>query len=192
MMWLSSAAARRHVRVKTTGAGEGGQAMFGMFRRKSSGNQPEQKATTGQAQQDEYARMLGRVPLFVDLSRRQLQRLAVACREREYAATEVLLRQGDPGAGLFVLVSGQVRITQRSESGDVHELATLEPGDVFGEMALLDDLPRSATATATQPTSVLILPAVDFRLALHEDADISIRLLAAISRRLRRSESGQL
>jgi CRP/FNR family transcriptional regulator, cyclic AMP receptor protein len=109
---------------------------------------------------------------------------------RDYAAGETLVRQGTPGVGLFVLVSGRVRVSARQEDGgDEHELAVMGPGEVLGEMALLDELPRSATATALEPTRALLLPFQDFRAALREDADISIKLLAVVSRRLRRAET---
>jgi CRP/FNR family transcriptional regulator len=138
---------------------------------------------------EEYARILARVPLFLDLDRRELQRLAVACRRREYAAGDVLVRQGEPGVGLFVVVSGRVQITQHHEDAVSYGLQAAGPGEVFGEMALIDDLPRSATATATEPTCALLLPVFDLRAALREDPDIAIRLLAVLSRRLRQAEA---
>jgi CRP/FNR family cyclic AMP-dependent transcriptional regulator len=155
--------------------------MAGWFRRSSSRGSAE-----------EYARLLGQVPLFVDLGRRDLVRLGAVCRQREYAAGETLVRQGEAGAGLYVIISGRVRVTQRTAEGAERDLGPLGPGEVFGEMALLDDMHRSATVTATAPTRVLILPIFDFRTVLREDPDIVIRLLAVLSRRLRRAEQHQI
>lgn len=164
-----------------------------MFKRHFNRNQQgAQQAAPWQETPDDYVRMLGRVPLFLDLSKHELQRLGATCKQRQYGAGDVLMRQGDPGAGLFIIVSGRVRIEQQQADGTVQELRTEEPGEVIGEMSLLDELPRSATVTALEPTRVLQLPVFDFRAALHEDADISIKLLAVLSRRLRQAEARQI
>lgn len=137
-----------------------------------------------------YAKILGRVPLFTDLGRRELHRLAATSVERDYPAGTTILHQGQPGAGLFIIVSGKARVG-REEEGGMRHLAELGSGDVFGEMSLLDDLPRSATVVAVEPVRVLLLPVYDFRSALREDGDMCIRLLAVLSRRLRRAEQRQ-
>lgn len=167
--------------------------MFWRKRKQESGtpgNTPgAASAQPAQHASDEYVAILGRVPLFVDLSKREVQRLSVACRSRDYAAGEVLVRQGEPGAGLFVVVSGQAQITQHHENATSQAIRTAGPGEVFGEMTLLDDQPRSATVTALEPTRVLLLPVFDFRAVLREDGDICVRLLAVLSRRLRAAET---
>jgi len=162
-----------------------------MFRRFGKRNQPSPPTSTaaGPQHHEEHARLLASVPLFLDLSKRELQRLSAATVLRDYAANDELVRQDTPGVGLFVLVSGRVRVTARQDGGDTHELAVMGPGEVLGEMALLDELPRSATATALEPTRALLLPFQDFRAALREDPDIAIKLLAVVSRRLRRAET---
>jgi CRP-like cAMP-binding protein len=131
---------------------------------------------------------LRQVPLFKDLAPRELQLLAGTCREREFAANTALLRQGETGVGLYIITSGSVSITQHQDGGEEHEIARVGPGDVLGEMSLLDDLPRSATATAAEPTRALVLPVWDFRAALREAPEIGIKLLAILSQRLRRVE----
>lgn len=141
-----------------------------------------------QPQLEAYVKVLGRVPLFTDLGRRELQRLAATCVERDYPAGSTLVRQGQPGVGLFIIVSGRARVGREDAAGTMQELSVLGPGDVFGEMSLLDDLPRSATVVAIEPLKALLLPVYDFRAALHEDGDMCIRLLAVLSRRLRRAE----
>src|SRR5579863_2039001 len=106
-----------------------------MFKRLFAKNQQSATgAAPWQETPEDYVRMLGRVPLFLDLSRRELQRLGAACKQRQYGAGEVLMRQGDPGAGLFVIVSGQVKIEQQQPDGSTHELRTEDPGEVIGEM----------------------------------------------------------
>jgi CRP/FNR family transcriptional regulator len=137
---------------------------------------------------DMFEDVLSQVPLFSGLTTHELQVIGAACREREYPAGATLLRQGETGVGLFVILSGRVRVTQRRDDGTERELATLGRGDVVGEVALLDDLPRSATATALEPTRALVLPVWDFRAALREAPEIGIKLLAVLSRRLRHAE----
>jgi CRP/FNR family transcriptional regulator len=165
-----------------------------MFRRFGKRNQPSTPSTpstsaAGSRQNDEHAHILARVPLFLDLGKRELQRISAGTTLRDYPAGAKLVEQGSPGVGLFVVVSGRVRITRHQDGGDEHELAVVGPDEALGEMALLDELPRSATATALEPTRALLLPFQDFRAALREDPDISIKLLAVMSRRLRRAES---
>jgi CRP/FNR family transcriptional regulator len=139
-----------------------------------------------------YEQTLAQVPLFKDLAPRELQILGSSCREREYNTGEVLLRQGETGVGLFVITQGRVRVTQQREGGQEVELALLGKGDVVGEMSLLDDLPRSATATALEPTKALVLPVWDFRSVLRDAPEIGIKLLAVMSRRLRQAEQRNL
>jgi CRP/FNR family transcriptional regulator, cyclic AMP receptor protein len=135
-----------------------------------------------------YEEILAQVPLFKDLTNRELQLLGASCRERDYPAGAALLRQGETGVGLFIIVSGSVRVTQHQEGGEERDLALLGRGDVVGEMSLLDDLPRSATATAVEASRTLVLPVWDFRAAMREAPDIAIKLLAVLSRRLRHAE----
>ena len=133
-----------------------------------------------------YEDVIAQVPLFSDLSQRELQVLAANCREREYPADATLMREGETGVGLFVIVSGKVRVSQQTGSGDTRELGTFERGAVLGEMSLLDDLPRTATVVALEPTKALVIPVWDFRAVLRESPEIGIKLLAVMSRRLRR------
>ena len=135
-----------------------------------------------------YEDQLARVPLFASLNKRELQRVATVCRQRVYPPATPLVWQGTPGAAFFVIESGRVRILQQRQDGDMHELTVLGPGDTFGEMALLDDLPRSATALAAEPTVALALPAWEFRALLKEEPEISLKLLAVLSARLRGHE----
>jgi CRP/FNR family transcriptional regulator len=133
---------------------------------------------------------LSRVPLFTGLSNRELQVLSAGARERDFKPGDVLIRQGDTGAGLFVILDGKVRVTQQAD-GSERELGTFGKDAVLGEMSLLDELPRTATVVATEPTKALVIPVWDFRGALREHPDISIKLLGVLSQRLRRHELHQ-
>ena len=132
-----------------------------------------------------YEDQLKQVELFESLDAKELKLLAKTCTERQYPAGAVLIKEGEPGAGLFILVEGKVSVTQGQPP---QEIATLGAGEVIGEMSLLDDLPRSATVTALEPSRCLLVPVWDFRATLRETPDIAIKLLAQLSRRLRKTE----
>ncbi len=135
-----------------------------------------------------YEDVIAQVPLFSDLTPREQSVLAANCRERDYPAGATLLRQGETGVGLFIITGGRVSVTQQSPDGSTRDLGAYEPGAVLGEMSLLDDLPRTATVTALQPTRALVIPVWDFRAALREAPEIAIKLLSVMSRRLRKAE----
>jgi CRP-like cAMP-binding protein len=139
-----------------------------------------------------YEELLTKVPLFRELSKRELKSVGECCRERDYAAGDLLLRQGEGGVGLFLLVSGGVRIVQRRDDGSEHELRRLGAGDAMGEMGLLDEQPRSASAIALEPTRALVIPVWDFRATLREVPDVAIKLLGVLSQRLRQAEQREL
>ncbi len=137
-----------------------------------------------------YEETLARVDLFTGLDKKDLQVLAKSCQERKYSAGTILTSQGDTGVGLYVLISGTVRITQVNNPDRAEEeLGTAGPGSVLGEMALLDDLPRSATMTAVDDVAALLLPVWDFRTTLQSHPNIALKLLGVLSRRLRKAEN---
>jgi CRP/FNR family transcriptional regulator len=140
-----------------------------------------------------YEDTLARVDLFSGLRKKELKELAAYCRDGEYSPGSVLISQGERGLGLFILTKGTVRITRaNSPDGAEEVLGTAGVGDVIGEMALLDDLPRSATVTAVDDVTVLVLPLWEFRRILcrilSSDPDVGLDLLAVLSRRLRKAE----
>jgi CRP/FNR family cyclic AMP-dependent transcriptional regulator len=140
-----------------------------------------------------YEDALARVDLFSGLRKKELQEVATSCREGKYSPGSVLISQGEKGLGLFILTKGTVRITRANNPDGAEEvLGTAGAGDVIGEMALLDDLPRSATVTAVDEVTVLVLPFWDFRIILRRilrsDPDVGLDLLAILSRRLRKAE----
>jgi len=137
-----------------------------------------------------YEDILKHIDLFSGLEKKDLQALAASCQERKYSAGTTLLKQGDTGVGLYIITSGKVRITQAVHPDKAEEELRIEgPGGVLGEMALLDDLPRSATVTAIEDVTALILPVWDFRATIQSHPDIALKLLAVLSRRLRKAEN---
>jgi CRP-like cAMP-binding protein len=133
---------------------------------------------------------LAHVELFAGLEKKDLQLLAGACRERTYSAGSKLIKQGDIGVGLYVITDGTVHITKETDPDKAElDLGTVGPGNVLGEMSLLDDLPRSANVTAVSDVTALLLPVWEFRTTLRNHPDIALRLLSTLSRRLRKAES---
>ncbi len=136
--------------------------------------------------------ILAHVDLFSTLDAKELPVIAKGCQERSYPAGTPLFKQGDTGVGLYVIESGKVHISRVDNPDRPEEdLGIVGPGDVIGEMALLDDFPRSATATAVEDVTALVLPIWDFRAVLRDHPDIALNLLGVLSRRLRKAEARQ-
>src|SRR5690606_29346905 len=110
---------------------------------------------------------LKRVPLFRDLDQAALSRLEKMARERIFDTGDTIVRQGDEGTGVYVILAGGVDIVR-----DDRQLATMGPDAFFGEMALLDNYRRSATVRATEPTRCLVIPRSDFLAELRANNDL--------------------
>ena len=115
-----------------------------------------------------------------------LRALARSLRRRRFRRNEVIFHQGDPGDSLHIVGSGAVKIVLPSTEGDEAIIATLRPGDFFGELSLLDGAPRSATAVALEATETLVLPRVAFQGLVARDAELRDALLAGLAAELRR------
>jgi CRP/FNR family cyclic AMP-dependent transcriptional regulator len=120
------------------------------------------------------------VPIFKDLPAQELQFIARSMRERVYEPGAVIVRQGDPGLGFFLIREGRVEV-----SHDDHTIREMGPGEFFGEMALLEERPRSATVTARTRTTCLQLVRWDFRALLKEHPDLAVKMLEVVIQRLR-------
>ena len=132
------------------------------------------------------AASLARIPFFAGLDAAALERVAAGTRTRRFRRGEVIFHAGDPGEALFVIVSGEVKITLPSETGDEAILATLRAGDVFGEIALLDGSPRSASATALVATETIVLPRETFGELIATEPAVRDALLSSLAGELRR------
>jgi len=116
---------------------------------------------------------LKRVPLFSDLDDRQLRKLGEHFRERKLAAGTSVVQEGTmSGVGFFVVDDGEVSVSKGGE-----EVATLGPGDHFGELALISERERSATVTAKTEVRALEIPFWDFRDFAHANPDVTWKLL---------------
>jgi CRP-like cAMP-binding protein len=130
--------------------------------------------------------VFGRSPLFQQASREIMESLAGRLRRRRFRRGEVIFHQGDPGDSLHIVASGAVKIVLPSAEGEEAIIATLRPGDFFGELALLDGAPRSATATALEQTDTLVLPRQVFAELLDTLPGLRDALFAGLAHELRR------
>ncbi|HEY2025642.1 MAG TPA: Crp/Fnr family transcriptional regulator [Diaminobutyricibacter sp.] len=135
------------------------------------------------------ADFLATIPLFSGLQREELQKFAELTRERSYPRGSVILFQDDPGDSLFVLRVGRVKVVLIGEDGREVILGVLEPGAHFGELALIDDQPRSAHVIAMEDAQLLILRREDFRRRVEANPTVAWALLTELSRRLRRADN---
>lgn len=129
---------------------------------------------------------LRRCVLFEHVEDAVLDGLASQMRRRRFRRGEVIFHEGDLGDSLQVVASGSVKVVLASAEGDEAIIATLQPGDFFGELALLDGAPRSTTATAIEPTETLALPREQFLDHLAGDPRFGQALLRALAGELRR------
>ncbi|MCD4739518.1 MAG: cyclic nucleotide-binding domain-containing protein [Anaerolineae bacterium] len=134
---------------------------------------------------DKTMSALGRASLFQSLSKRQLGRLSERFVEREYEAAEVIVSQGKGGEGFFVIVTGGAKVVRETLDGDKVVVNEFAAGDYFGELALLDEGPRTASVVATAPTSCLVLTRWDFLGLLKNDAAIAVAILQELAKRFR-------
>jgi CRP-like cAMP-binding protein len=129
---------------------------------------------------------LRRCALFAHAGDDTLGKVAHGLRRRRFRRNEVIFHQGDPGDSLHIVATGTAKVMLPSTEGDEAIIATLRAGDFFGELALLDGAPRSATAAALEPTETLVLPRVVFRELLDSDSRLRDALLEGLARELRR------
>src|SRR5919108_6148204 len=130
--------------------------------------------------------LLSAVPLFSACTNRELRRIASLADQIEVPKGKVLTRQGDPGWECFVITEGEAKATMRGRGS-----ATLGPGSFFGEMALLDQGPRSATVTAETDMHLLVLGSREFSSLVNEVPTVAVRMMRGLAERLRRSERTQ-
>ena len=128
----------------------------------------------------DWAEVLGALPLFSRLRKRQLRGIAKLAKVLDYSPGEVIVQAGEPGDSFYLVLEGRARVLGRSR--------TLRPGDFFGEMALIDGGPRSATVTAADAVRLMRLPRSAFLKALKQDPQIGLAIMQVLAERVRRLE----
>jgi len=132
--------------------------------------------------------LLKGVDLFSSLDDAQLNAVAAMFNEKNFHKGDTVLMEDDESnQTLFIIAKGEVKVVLTAEDGREAILASLKEGDFFGEMALLDGEPRSATVRAVENSRLLTLRREDFLLSMKKQPDLSLTLLAEMSRRLRKS-----
>ncbi len=134
---------------------------------------------------DATAPLLGRLPIFSELSEDELNGLAEVAVPRSYAPGEVVFREGDEGNSCYVVKSGSLKATKTHSDGRTIALTELRPGDMFGELALFSGERRSASIEAVEPTTAVALLGDDIRRLLMAQPDIAIKMLAGLADRVR-------
>jgi CRP/FNR family transcriptional regulator, cyclic AMP receptor protein len=137
------------------------------------------------ASAEQTADLLSRVPVFETLGPQELAQIADVAIPRSFRPGEVIFREGDDSDTCYVVRSGHARAIREHGDGRQITLATFGPGDIFGELAMFDDERRSATVEAMDDLDVLGIPGVDMRALLQRHADIAVKLVIALGRRLR-------
>jgi CRP/FNR family transcriptional regulator, cyclic AMP receptor protein len=128
---------------------------------------------------DTKAQALGRVPLFSGLSKKELTQLAKITEDLEVPAGKVLCREGETAREFFVIVEGEVEVMRGGAT-----IATLGPGDFFGEIGLFEHIPRTATVTAKTPLRFFVLHSQAFWTLLDHEPEVQASILRALAKRV--------
>ncbi|MBV8946113.1 MAG: Crp/Fnr family transcriptional regulator [Solirubrobacterales bacterium] len=137
------------------------------------------------ASSEDTIALLGRVPVFSTLAPEELAQVAEVVVPRRFEAGEVVFKEGDEGTTCYIMRSGRARAVREHPDGRSITLANFSPGDIFGEMAMLDGERRSATVEITEGTETIAILAADMHRLLRAHPDISLKLIAALGQRLR-------
>ncbi len=143
---------------------------------------------TARMDPSQEAQLLKNIPLFADLEDNDLQRIAELCVTKRYKKNNLIIFEDDSGSNLFFIKSGRVKISGISNEGGEAIFSILGEGEFFGELSLLDGLPRSATVTSLDDVELWVLHRGDFLDMLHKYPQISITLMKELARRIRRSD----
>ena len=126
------------------------------------------------------------VPFFNNLNPDETEQLAQRLVMRRFNTGQIIFHHGDPGGLLYIISKGKVKITHSTPDGQEAMLAIFGSGDFFGELALLDDSPRSATVEAIQPTETLTLHREDFIRFISDNPDFALHVLHTLAQHIRR------
>ncbi|KTD51920.1 cyclic nucleotide-binding protein [Legionella quinlivanii] len=133
----------------------------------------------------DLVKLLESSSLFSALNKRILWRIADLAQEKTYLKGDYLVREGETAQYCFIIVSGKVEVFREMNLPDKLFIATLGAGEILGELAIIDGLPRSASAIALELTKTLAISAWDFKAQIQAYPEIALQLLPVIARRLR-------
>jgi CRP-like cAMP-binding protein len=138
---------------------------------------------------DRVRELLTSVELFGEMLDEEIDDLTALAQIKKLSKDTTIFHAGDPADAVFVVASGRIKVVITSTDGKEFILTVLGPGQVFGEMALLESAPRSASVVTLSAVEVLVISRADFQRLLDSNPRISQRLLAILSRRLRRANA---
>jgi len=138
---------------------------------------------------DRIRELLASVELFGEMNEEEIDDLTALAQIKKLEKDNTVFHAGDPADAVFVVASGRVKVVITSSDGKEFILTVLGAGQVFGEMALLESAPRSASVVTLSAVEVLVINRTDFQRLLESSPRISLRLMAILSRRLRRANS---
>jgi len=129
--------------------------------------------------------MLQNIDLFDGLNETDLAVLEQHCTTRQYPANTILINEGDETDSMYVILAGEAKVFMSDDSGKEVTLNILADGDYFGELALLDDMPRSASVMTMQPSKLLVISKTEFRRCLGDHPEIATNIIRCLSQRVR-------
>ncbi|MCK9391195.1 MAG: Crp/Fnr family transcriptional regulator [Syntrophales bacterium] len=132
--------------------------------------------------------LIKQIPLFSSLNREDIEIIAALLRRRSIKKGDIIFQKGDEGTALYAILSGRIKIIVTRPVGDKITVAILNDGDFFGEMALLDGMPRSADAVALEETQLAVLDRNDFLAFLVQHEHAVLAILRTLSLRLRKTD----
>lgn len=149
-------------------------------------------SSTEQVQAAKEVSATSRISIFSKLGPSDVQELARIVKTKEYGADAAIFFQDEPSDSLYMLLKGSVKVTQRSTEGREKILDILGPGEIFGELAMLDGHPRSATVTTMEPSELGTISQQDFRHFAASRPEVLWKVLAELCDRIRKTSTGML
>jgi CRP-like cAMP-binding protein len=146
---------------------------------------PGRQEGIAMSKQAEFAVLLKMNPMFADLGADELQRISGLCQTQQLGAGEMLFQKGDSGDALYGVRRGQIRIETGASDGSRLALNFLGPGDLFGEVAVLDGQSRTADATAGEASELFVLRREDFLAFLEREPRVAVKLIMLLCQRIR-------
>jgi CRP/FNR family cyclic AMP-dependent transcriptional regulator len=134
--------------------------------------------------------MLKNVPIFSELGRKDIERVAKLMVPRSFKAGEIIIKENDQAAGFFIINTGMVEVVRGLDTPSPHVLNKLGPGECFGEMALFEGFPRSATVRATEDTECMAMTRWDFTAEMKNHPEIAVGMVSVLVRWLRKADAG--
>jgi CRP/FNR family cyclic AMP-dependent transcriptional regulator len=132
--------------------------------------------------EDDIFAILKQVPIFSDLTPKELTEVEKIVHHRTYKKNEAIIQAGDPGLGMYIIAKGSVEIVEENEKAGKRTLAKLSAGSFFGDMALLDEEPRSASAIALEDSALMGFFRPDFLDLIYRKPKLGIKILLSLAR----------